>query len=607
MMKNKLSMMSTWREHRLPIKIACFALIVFLQYWTIEWSAKSLAEMFQCEYIIYLGIGIFTVLFADLALILMTKRTALSLSIISVISLLLAITNFYVSKWYGEPFSLEELVNAKTAFAVLGNYTFSLEKRIVELVVLCVASIGLSFFAFSGHEVSRKKVLFVFLASSCLVYACYGGTNPAIPRNAIAWSWDHAIRAYGYVPSFVQQSICGLNAVQKPDGYNEKDTIAAANTYEKNESVTDKANLPDIIFVLNETFYDLDQVLDTGTSDKKFSFIDSLDNTIVGYALSPKLGGGTNQSEYELLTSNSMYLMPTATPFVSLNLDNANTVVSYLEGLGYTTLGTHCYRPSNYSRNRAYPAIGFDYIKWDNDYQNPEEYGERAMFYTDESVYKNLNRWYEEIAKDNPVFMYCLTIQNHGQWDQNESKYDVVQTASDYGEYTDVINEYESCIYLSDKAFETLVDYYSSVERDVIIVMVGDHCPSFASDIANKFETTTTGDELERNLHSTPFVIWSNHEGILNDVIGDKNRFSLFYLAPTVLQAAGMPLSGYYDYLVNMRDAVPVIMKNGTYYDSDFVKYGVSQNSEYSDLVNRYLHYEYLNINNPGAARSFFQ
>lgn len=468
-------------------------------------------------------------------------------------------------------------------------------------------SIGLAFFVFRKERGSRKKILPVFLLCCCLVFVCYGGSNSIIPRNAIAWSWDHAIRAYGYVPSFVQQSICGLNVIQKPDGYNKNDTIAVASTYEKKQSASNNENLPDIIFILNETFYDLDQVLDTGLSDEMFSYIESLDNAITGYALSPKLGGGTNQSEYELLSSNSMYLMPIATPFVSLNLEDANTIVSYLESLGYTTLGTHCYKPSNYSRNRAYPAIGFDYIKWDTDYENPEEYGERAMFYTDESVYRNLNQWYEEIAQDNPVFMYCLTVQNHGLWDQNDSKYDIVHTSSDFGQYTDIINEYESCIYLSDKAFEALVDYYSNVDRDVIIVMVGDHCPAFASSVTDEYGITATDDELERNLHSTPFIIWSNHEGVLNDVIGDNNKFSLFYLAPTVLQAAGVPMSGYYDFLANMRDVVPVIMKNGTYYDCDFMKYEISQGSAYSDLVDQYLYFEYLNIDDPNAVPSFFE
>ena len=48
-----------------------------------------------------------------------------------------------------------------------------------------------------------------------------------------------------------------------------------------------------------------------------------------------------NSTEYEMLTSNSLILMPSITPFNWLNLYNANSVVSYLKGLGYTTMAAH--------------------------------------------------------------------------------------------------------------------------------------------------------------------------------------------------------------------------------------------------------------------------
>ena len=65
----------------------------------------------------------------------------------------------------------------------------------------------------------------------------------------------------------------------------------------------------------------------------------NLPNSVYGHTISPHVGGGTNSTEYEMLTSNSLILMPSITPFNWLNLYNANSVVSYLKGLGYSNDG----------------------------------------------------------------------------------------------------------------------------------------------------------------------------------------------------------------------------------------------------------------------------
>ena len=79
-----------------------------------------------------------------------------------------------------------------------------------------------------------------------------------------------------------------------------------------------------------------------------------------GYALVPDVGGGTNRSEFELLTGNSMDLLPGITPFSTLSMEGQPSVVSYLESLGYTTLAAHPALPANYRRGTAWPALGFD-------------------------------------------------------------------------------------------------------------------------------------------------------------------------------------------------------------------------------------------------------
>ena len=80
---------------------------------------------------------------------------------------------------------------------------------------------------------------------------------------------------------------------------------------------------------------------------------------VYGKVVGTSVGGSTNNTEYELLTSNSLHLLTMAAPFNYLNLRReTKNIVSYLKPPGYTSLAMHCESGSNYSRNRANPELG---------------------------------------------------------------------------------------------------------------------------------------------------------------------------------------------------------------------------------------------------------
>ena len=243
-----------------------------------------------------------------------------------------------------------------------------------------------------------------FLVLCTILYFGYFSSNPLVPENPVRWSWERALREFGYTNAFVQQSICGLNAVEKPDPYNQKDLEQMLSSYKKESKASH--NTPDIILILNESYYDLDLLVETDVPKQALDELKADPNFVYGYATSPKIGGGTNKSEYELLTSNSLKLIPVATPFASVDLVDANSVVNHLDSLGYTTLGTHPYFKTNYNRDSAYPKLGFDVIKWQEDYDDQVFYGEREGFLTDACVYSNMTRWYETMTKAH----LCLCI-----------------------------------------------------------------------------------------------------------------------------------------------------------------------------------------------------
>lgn len=265
------------------------------------------------------------------------------------------------------------------------------------------------------------------------------------------------------------------------------------------------------------------------------------------------------------------------------------------------------------------PAMGFDEIYFEDDFKDIAYYGNRG-YATDECLYKNLLSWLER-EDEMPQFVYLLTIQNHGGWDLNERDLDTVHAENDFGEYDEEVDEYLSCIRLSDIAFKEFTDRLKDIDRDIIVCMVGDHGPSSTSKMAGDLESNQSW--LLRT--SVPFVIWANYtlpdevftsRGNMihgmplryetenrNDIAGQC--ISMNYLAPTLLNIAQVELSPYYEYMLELKSKIPVLTPFVVYFDKSGSTYAYDSASEYTDMVNNYLYLEYNNLQKNREQRLF--
>ena len=390
----------------------------------------------------------------------------------------------------------------------------------------------------------------------------------------------------------------------EPENYSDDAAVTAAAMAEDFPSATAESastDYPDIILVLSESFYDFDLVTDLQADTEVMPVTKNLPNAVYGHTISPHVGGGTNSSEYEMLSSNSLMLMPSITPFNWLNLHNANSLVSYLKDLGYSTLAAHPYTNSNYRRDSAWLALGFDETHFQDDFPTKEYYGNRP-YQTDSASYRDFEKLYEAMPEDKPRFGFLVSIQSHGDYTMNDASLDIVHAATDYGEYDELMDEYLSCIHMSDDAVQELCDYftkqYEETGRKVVLAFAGDHAPSFVDHVADK--TRAEGNDLQILERSTPFFIWANYplENIdaATSAADPLNRIDMVMLAPTIAQQAGLPLTGYYKYLLAMKQQTPVVTAANDYMKVDGT-YGTYGEDESLDAwVKGYLALEYNNI-----------
>ena len=220
-------------------------------------------------------------------------------------------------------------------------------------------------------------------------------------------------------------------------------------------------------------------------------------------------GGGTCNSEFEFLTGNSLEFYNNIYPYTQFNFKDVPTVVSLLKDQGYKTIAMHPANPMNYGRESVYKEMGFDEFYSFEDYEQYEKVFLDRISDLDD---------YKEIVKvvndtEDPVFIFNVTIQNHGDYDIStlNPKYELVEMDEKYAEYKDA-QMYFTLMNESNKAFEYLIGELEEVSRPVILCMFGDHQPA----PSESFNSFIHMDEVYRTdpltQYQTPVVFWANYD-----------------------------------------------------------------------------------------------
>lgn len=522
-----------------------------------------------------------------LLILLIFQNVFVSMLISSVLITTLSIINYHVFLFHGTPFLASEFKNIATAIDVLNAYKPVFDKMVIRLLLITLLELFILLLFYKSVKNFRVscRIAIPILVTDCLVlWLLFFSTWTIFPNSLVSWSWVKPMSKYGYEVCFVNSMYCVNKKYSTIEGYNPE--LLYKYLLEEDGEIEANKTYPDIILILNEALGDLDYCSSIPEGSEALELIKSIEGIISGYAVVPLIGGGTNCSEYELLTSNDMYELSTASPFAALDLSEANSVVHYLKSLGYYSAAMHCYSEENYARNIAYPALGFDEVYLGKEHFIYNSYGKREWL--DRDNYEDLLRIYKSAA-DSPRFMYLLTFQNHGGYEQNQSEMDTVHVDIDLGQYTDDVDEYLTSIRSCAEGFCYLIEELSNSNRPVVVLMVGDHEPSFISELpvsAKKYQSSV----VQRTV---PYFIWTNIE-INKELFTEIS--SLTDLLPMLINATGMPLTSYYRLINELHLSVPVRTSDGIYYNAEGIEIYMQSNDEYSDLIRDYYYMEYNNI-----------
>lgn len=561
--------------------------IVFLQYFQLQYSVTQSKADFFLQKPVMLFVNMVLLLLVNLLFSLVFQRWTLTLFVTGGLFSLWSIADYFCIQFHGGPLLPSVFSNARTALNVASGYHLGIDgtvKRLLVLFALECMGIFLLYVLRRSRPVSLRRRLLsrgsLIALSAVVLYAGLFSDTPVKPKNAIGWSWGEALAAYGF-PSCALED--GQNAVAPfvvPEGYR-SDLIQAG----VQEGAAAPEHCPDIILILNESFFDLDVYNDIQADQDYLAPYYQIGDAVYGKAVVPNIGGWTNNTEFELLTGNSMYLLHKESPFNYIAFAKTNNnLVQYLKAMGYTSYAMHVGDPVNYSRGRAYPEMGFDHVLLQGNFTY-QCYGNRDWL--DADNYRDMIGWYEA-AGDGPRFMYLLTYQNHGGHDRNPDELDLVHTTRDFGSLTDDINEYLTSVSMSAEAFSELIGYFSQSDRDVIVCMLGDHGPSLIRPLSPR--EGMSSEEQELTARMVPYVLWANYDAAFP---AGTDYVSVVDLPAMLAEMAGLPLSPYYRTILDLHEDVPVRTSYGAYVDAAGNIGQYQADSPYYEALTQYYYMEY--------------
>lgn len=303
---------------------------------------------------------------------------------------------------------------------------------------------------------------------------------------------------------------------------------------------------PNIIVVLSESFADegwLRQYLDLNRELTPF-YNRLTESCRRGKLYVPKLGGGTSETEFEVLTGlRSQYVV---NPY-SMGLPPVSSLASVLRDRGYEATAIHWYNGVYYNRYHNLRMLGFDSFFTLDTTVTPFE--KKGMFVSDEEHYRAiLHQLSETEGRD---FIFCLTMQNHGGYDYDDFRITYGAQTPFSNQVSDrtcaILTNYCWLLEQSDAALESFITQLSDLDEPTMVVFFSDHIPPLGTDVYEEIGISATGDAG----HLTPYFIWSNDGGIAP---GETNLYS-WQLGAYALTLAGMNDDPFFAYVERLREA----------------------------------------------------
>ena len=536
-------------------------LIFLLGPWVSFWMVEILngndvfADLYPWQ--VLMNLIWYDLLFLRCRLVLGRRRRAAATA--AGLSFFVGIVNHYVLRFRGRILFPADLTAWETAANVADAFDFSLDAAMRQGAVLLAAYLFLVWMCVPQRRRDKLPrwlagLLVLVEVGYCFVFFKTG----ALPALGI-YTQQWVTQANGFLLNFTVA--LRYSALDKPEDYSRSQVLELMEAYPTEAGDPSVVRPTNLIVVMNESFADLTIFEGLEASEDPTPFLHSMEeNTVRGWMYSPVTGGGTASVEFEYLTGFSTVFQPPHTVAYQLYAEEGMPSLAALAGsVGYDSTAFHPYKSSGWNRPIVYEDMRFDHQLYEEDVTDP--YLVRR-YVSDQSDYEMLYSITDREEGD-PAFIFNVTMQNHSSYAQGWNNLEKTVTLSTEQRTADTTAEqYLALMRASDDALRDLITHYERSSEPTMIVFFGDHQPplknAFYEQLYGKpLDQRTTEEVLKQ--YATPFFLWTNYDiQEREDVVLSPN-----YLGVLTAQAAGLPLTGFMNFLSQLYEELPVITPVG--------------------------------------------
>ena len=578
------------------LKVALFILYSLLLVFIIEWFSRGSIEAAYSFLRHFFKVFLYNTLIVSVTLspCFLLRRRLFAFSLVSLVWIVLGIANNFLISFRETPLTFADLGMIKSALELSDQY---LSKGYMILIISSFVTLVviLSFVFFKCKKVKVRyfrNISFLFIFFIAFTYLLnYGLKTNIISKNF--WDITGGYEQYGFSYSFFNSAI--NTGIHKPNGYSKntindiKDELSmlAAETsstvsLRTSSKVSDDTSIetmeidnsnstvkPNIILVQLESFINPNWITDITLNKNPVSNFESLSEEFSSGLLAvPALGGGTANTEFEVITGMSTDFFGTGEfPFNTIVSKKAIPSLAYtLKDLGYSANALHNHEGKFYSRDVVYKNLGFDSFTPIECMNVPEK---TPVGWAKDSVLIN------EICNiitstDNPDLIFGVSVQGHGNYPNDELEDKEIYITNDYSKSNKNSLEYFiNQVYEMDQFVGDLIEAVNNLDEPTVIAFYGDHFPAVGID-SNEVSINT--------LKSTPYLIWDNMN--LPKTDKDIEAYNLTSLILDKLSLTDTTLSLLHN--SNLDEETKKEYLNQLEYD---MIYGKNYTSDYEELV----------------------
>ena len=444
-------------------------------------------------------------IFATFSIVYLVRRRTFVRILLSVFWLFLGTCNGYLLTKRVTPFNAQDLKVLSDALELTNNYfnTFELVMIIIGVVALILWIVSMWR---RGGQFTGKMHRVIALGGVAASFAlCIVLTDMAVDRRVISNYFGNiafAYEDYGF-PYCFSASLFNTG-INEPSGYSEEMMAKISNDGEitKNETGRSEDELPNIIFVQLESFFDPTEVEWLRFSEDPIPNLRKLFSEYsTGYFKVPSVGAGTANTEFEVLTGMSMrFFGPGEYPYKTYAKTNVlESAATALTSLGYGAEALHNNGGNFYSRAQVFNNMGFDHYT-SKEFMNILQTTPKGWA-TDDILVPNIMESMD--TTEGQDFVFTISVQGHGDYPTEptlENPEIIVSGVEDEGK-SNAWEYYVNEVHEMDKFVGQLIEAVESRDEPSVIVFYGDHLPTM--DLEAK-------DLKSRYLYNTNYVIWDN-------------------------------------------------------------------------------------------------